>query len=116
LCWRSLCCTKVVTAFDDRVVPRFLYARPVIISGLMCRRAGATWERAAASCTADGQLDPSTLKRWHRRFQIDEEGLLVIPPPTASSHRTPAAAILGAPAGSRSSKPSQEDPGARSPP
>jgi hypothetical protein len=77
---------------------------------------GATWERAAAASTADGQLEPSTLKRWSRHFQLDGESLVSIPTPAAHFSRPPANAILAAPAGSRSPKPSQEDPWARSPP
>ncbi len=72
--WRCLGCDKVVTVFDDRVVPRHLYARAVIVKGLMRRREGATWDHAAGASTADGQLDPSTLKRWWRRFQLDGDG------------------------------------------
>ncbi len=98
------------------MVPRHLYAREVIVAGLTRRRAGATWERAAAAATVDGQLDPSTLKRWSVRFQLDGGSLVAIPPPAAHFSREPAEAILGAPAGSRSSKPSQEDLWARSPP
>jgi hypothetical protein len=105
-----------MTVFDDRVVPRHLYARAVIVGGLMRRQAGDTWERAAAACTADGQLDPSTLKRWWRRFQLDGEVLVGTPPPAMHFSRSPADPILGGPAGGRSSKPSQEDPWARSPP
>ncbi|HXM57687.1 MAG TPA: hypothetical protein VOB72_19980, partial [Candidatus Dormibacteraeota bacterium] len=103
-------------AFDDRVVPRHLYARAVIVNGLRRRLTGATWERAAAASTADGQLDPSTLKRWSRRFQLDDGRLLAVPPPAAHFSRSSANVILAAPAGSRSPKPSQEDPWARSPP
>jgi hypothetical protein len=114
--WRCLGCDKVVTAFDDRVVPRHLYARAVIVAGLRRREAGDTWERAAAASTADGQLDPSNLMRWSRRFQLDGGDLIAIPPPAAHFSRSPADAILSAPAGSRSPKPSQEDPWARSPP
>ena len=106
----------MVTAFDDRVVPRHLYARAVIVNGLTRRRTGETWERAAAACTADGQLDPSTLKRWSRRFQLDDGSLIAILPPAVHFSASPAGAILGVPAGSRSPKPSQEDPWARSPP
>ena len=106
----------MVTDFDERVVPHFLYARSVIVSGLRRRLACQTWERVAAACTADGQLDPSTLKRWHRRFQLDSGGLVVISPPNVHFQRAPVAAILCAPAESRSPKPSQEDPWARSPP
>jgi hypothetical protein len=106
----------VVTVFDDRVVPRHLYARAVVVDGLTRRQAGDTWERAAAACTADGQLDPSTLKRWSRRFQLDDGELLAISPPAMRFSRPPADAILSAPARSRSPKPSQEDPWARSPP
>jgi len=105
-----------MTAFDDRVVPRHLYARAVIVNGLRWRLMGATWERAAAASTAEGQLDPSTLKRWSKRFQFDGEGLVAIPPPAAHFSRPPANATLVAPAGSRSPEPSQEDPWARSPP
>jgi hypothetical protein len=104
-----------VTAFDGRVVPRHLYARAVIADGLTRRRQGDTWERAAAASTADGQLDPSTLKRWSRRFQLDA-GRLIAVPPAAHFSCSPADAILSAPAGSRSPKPSQEDPCERSPP
>ena len=114
--WRCLGCDKVVTAFDDRVVPHHLYARAVIVNGLTRRCMGDRWERAAAVSTADGQLDPSTLKRWSRRFRLVDESLVVIPPPAMHFSRPPADAILGAPAGSRSPRPSQEDPWARSPP
>jgi hypothetical protein len=114
--WRCLGCDKVVTAFDNRVVPRYLYARAVIVEGLTRRASGATWECAAAASTADGQLDPSTLKRWSLRFQLDDGTLIAIPPPAAHFPAPPADAILGVPAGSRSPKPSQEDPWARSPP
>jgi hypothetical protein len=106
----------VVTDFDERVVPRYLYARAVIVGGLGRRREGQTWERAAAASTADGQLDPSTLKRWSRRFELDDGSLVVIPPPATHFQSWPADAMLGVPAGSRSPKPSQEDPWARSPP
>jgi hypothetical protein len=106
----------VVTAFDDRVVPRHLYALAVIVDGLTRRQAGDTWERAAAASTADGQLDPSTLKRWSQRFQLTAGALVTIPPPATHFSGPPVEAILGAPAGSRSQKPSQEDPWARSPP
>ena len=114
--WRCLSCGKVVTDFDDRVVPRHLYAKTVIVAGLRRREAGDTWERAAATSTADGQLDPTSLKRWSQRFQLGDGDLIAIPPPAAHFSRSPADAILGAPAGSRSPKPSQEDPWARSPP
>ncbi len=106
----------MVTAFDDRVVPRHLYARAVIVNGLRQRDTGDTWERAAAASTADGQLDPSTLKRWSRRFHLNGEGLAAFPTPVAHFSRPSADAILTTPAGSRSPKPSQEDPWARSPP
>jgi transposase-like protein len=33
--WRCVSCRKVVTVFDDRVVPRHLYAQAVIVRGLM---------------------------------------------------------------------------------
>jgi hypothetical protein len=106
----------VVTDFDVRVMPRFRYARAVIVGGLRRRRAGQTWERAAAASTANGQLDASTLKRWHRRFRADGESLVAVQPPVVHYQPPLAAAILGVPAASRSPKPSQEDPWARSPP
>jgi hypothetical protein len=106
----------VVTAFDDRVVPRFRYSRAVMVSGLTRRQVGDTWEQAAAACTDDRQLDPSTLKRWSRRFHLDDGELIAIPPPAAHFSHPHLDAILGVPAGSRSPKPSQEDPWARSPP
>jgi len=95
-----------LTDFDERVVPHFLYARQVIVTRRLVRV--ARWERAAAACTADGQLDPPTLKRWHRRFQLDSGSLVVISPPAAHFQRAPVSAILCAPAESRSLKPSQE--------
>jgi hypothetical protein len=39
----------VVTVFDDRVVPRHLYARAVIVGGLTRRQAGDMWERGRGS-------------------------------------------------------------------
>lgn len=105
-----------MTVFDDRVVPHHLYAREVIAGGLRRRHEGATWERAAEACTASGQLDPSTLKRWHRSFQLESGNLMVILPPGMHFRFELGKAILGLPAGSWSSKPSQEDPWARSPP
>jgi hypothetical protein len=105
-----------VTVFDERVVPHFLYSRDVIEIGLLNREAGVTWERAAVSCTADGQVDVSTLKRWQRRFQLEAGQLLVKPPPAAPFWFAPRDAMLGSPAGSRSPDPSQEDPWARGPP
>jgi hypothetical protein len=58
------------------VIPRFLYSRAVIADALIRRQAGETWEQAAATCTADGQVDPSVLKRWHQRFRV-VDGCLV---------------------------------------
>ena len=89
-------CKKVVTNFDPRVVPRYLYSRAVITGGLEHREASKTWERAAAASTADGQLDPTVLKRWHRRFRVDSDCLVAKRPPVApfrgqaqrSSHRS----------------------------
>ena len=106
----------MVTDFDDRVVPRFRYSRAVIVGGLTRRRSGQTWEHAAAASTVSGQLDPSTLKRWDRRFQLKDGSLVGALPPVAHFQRALAVANLGVPAGSRSPKPSQEDPWARSPP
>jgi hypothetical protein len=82
----------------------------VIVAGLRRRQAGETLERAAASCTADGQLDPSTLKRWSRCFHLDDGDLVAVPPPVTHFSRSPADAILGAPARSRSPKPSHGGP------
>lgn len=46
--WRCLDCKKVLTDFDERVVPRFLYARSVIVSRLRRWLACETGERVAA--------------------------------------------------------------------
>jgi hypothetical protein len=114
--WRCLGCGKAVTVFDERVVPRDRYARAVIVAGMNRRQAGDTWERAAAASTADGQLDPSTLKRWSRHFELTAGELVVVSPPAEHFSRALGDATLGSPVGSRSSKPSQEDPWARDPP
>jgi len=114
--WKCLGCGKVVTVFDERVVPRHRYARAVIVAGLSRRQAGDTWERAAAASTADGQVDPSTLKRWSRHFELTAGELVAVPPPAMHFSRPLADEILGSPVGSRRSKPSQEDPWARDPP
>ncbi|MDR3082361.1 MAG: hypothetical protein LBV60_15790 [Streptomyces sp.] len=115
--WRCRSCGKVVTVFHELVVPRFLYSRAVIAGGLQRRQEGATWERAAAACTTDGQLDPCTLRRWSRCFQLEQGWRLVgIPPPVMHFPALAAAAMLGTPAGSRSPNRSPEDPWARSPP
>lgn len=115
--WRCLGCkAKTVTVFDARVVPRHRYARMVIMTGLRRRQAGDTWDQAASACTADGQLDLSTLKRWCRRFELEEPAATTVPPPAALFPRPPVQVILSSPAGSRSREPSQEDQWARSPP
>lgn len=109
-------CKKVVTNFDPRVVPRYLYSRAVITGGLEHREAGKTWERAAAASTADGQLDPTVLKRWHRRFHVDNHCLVAKPPPVAPFRGQAQRAMLVSPVGSRSPDLSQEDHWAGSPP
>lgn len=68
--WKCRCCKKVATLFSDSVIPHFLSSFAVITSALASRLAGATWESAAAQCTADGQVDPTAVKRWQRRFQL----------------------------------------------
>lgn len=114
--WKCRRCTKVVTVFNESVVPRYLYSRTVIISGLSNRLAGASWERAAAQCTGDGQLDPSVLKRWDRNFVLMDGGLVEKRPPGAPFYSTPFGGILLAPVGSWSPDLPQEDHWARSPP
>ena len=114
--WRCRRCGKVVTEFDASVVPRFLYSRAVIAAALGHRLAGQTWERAAARCTADGQLDPSVLKRWQHRFDLVEGGLVEKRPPSAPCSSKPWSEILLAPVGSRSPDLLREDHWARSPP
>ena len=52
--WKCVGCKKVVTDYDERVVPHHQYAREVIVRGLVRRSVGDTWERAAESSTADG--------------------------------------------------------------
>jgi hypothetical protein len=108
-------CLKVVTAFDDNVAPHFLYSRSVIIAALTSHRSGATWERAAALCTADGQVDPSVVKRWHRHFVVGE-GLLAEKPPSTHCSPGPVGEILLSPVGSWSPDLRSEDHWARSPP
>jgi len=109
-------CYKVVTVFDDRVVPRFLYSRAVISSALASRLGGATWDRAAASCTAEGQVDPSVVKRWQRRFGLTDGCLVEKQPPNTHFSVKPGSEILVAPVGSWSPDPLREDHWARSPP
>jgi transposase-like protein len=48
--WKCIWCRKVVTSFDARVVPRFLYSRAVIASALTSRLAGASCEQTAFMC------------------------------------------------------------------
>ncbi len=105
-----------MTVFDHRVVPRFLYSRAVIAAAVSSRHRGASWEQATAGSSADGRLDVSTVKRWQRRFQVLLGQLTENLPPATPFRRSHECEILGRPAGSRSSEPSQEDPWARSPP
>ena len=114
--WKCRHCRKVVTAFDDGVVPHFLYSREVISSALARRLGGATWERAAASCTADGQVDPSLVKRWQSRFAVVDGCLVEKQPPSAHFSVTQGSEILLVPVGSWSPDPQREDHWARSPP
>ena len=114
--WKCKRCRKVVTAFDDRVVPYFLYSRAVIRSALARRLDGATWERVGASCTADGQVDPSLAKRWQRRFAVVDGCLVEKQPPSVHFSARPGSEILLAPVGSWSPDPLREDHWARSPP
>src|SRR5260370_39712665 len=85
------------------------------MAGLASRRLGATWDGAAALCTADGRVDPSVVKRWHRRFVVGE-GLLVEKPPSTHCSPGPAGEILVSPVGSLSPDLQREDPRVRSPP
>lgn len=75
-CANKRICNKVVTDFELSVVPHFLYSRAVITDALRHRFNGQTWDRAAALCTTDGQVDPSDVKRWQRRFDVVEGGLV----------------------------------------
>src|SRR5262249_18769538 len=111
---RVMCsgCGKTRTLFTPEVVPRFRYARRVIEAALRCRAAGASWERCAVACTADGLVSTSVVRRWIRRFP---DGLPASQP--AAPFRGQAETwTLGVPAGSRVPDPTQEDPWARSPP
>ena len=103
-------------AFDDRVIPHFLYSRQVIEAALTSRLNGATWERAAAACTADGQVDSSVVKRWHRRFELVEGCLVERKPPSVPFATRPGGEMLPLPVGSWSPDPKREDHWARSPP
>ncbi len=114
--WKCRHCKKVVTVFNNAVVPRFLYSRAVIISALSNRLAGATWEKAAALCTAEGQVDPSVLKRWQCRFVLIDGSLVENRPPGAPFSSLMFSEILQAPVGSWSPDLPQEDHWARSPP
>jgi hypothetical protein len=116
---RRVCqgCGKAWTAFDPEVVPYFRHARSVITRALTERGDGQSWEKCAEACTEDGQVDPSTVKRWSRRFQLVEGGLLRrVAQPRVLFRPAARTAILSAPAGSRSPDPQQEDPWERAPP
>lgn len=114
--WRCLGCGKVITHYHPEVVPHFLYSRSVIKRGLKKREAGATWARAAAACTWDGQLEPSLLRRWQKRFRVEAEELLEIDPPAADTCDESSSAMLMQPAERRVPEPTQEDQWARGPP
>jgi hypothetical protein len=105
-------CGKTLTLFPPEVVPRFRYARPVIEAALRCRAAGASWEKCAVACTADGLVATSVVRQWARRFPA---GLPALPPVVPFSGQTEACR-LSEPAESRVPDPTQEDPWARSPP
>src|SRR5579872_3734828 len=96
--------------------PRFRYSRQVIVVALAARLSGATWEASAASCTADGQVDSSVLKRWQRRFELVEGRLVEKKPPDAPFPPGPVRETLPAPVGSWGPDPKREDHWARSPP
>ncbi len=115
---RRLCkeCGRAWTVFDPEVVPRLRYARAVVCDSLGRRNRGESWESCAASCTSWGTLDVSTVKRWGRRFEL-EEGVLRERPPETPFPGKQGSAIVVSPAGSRRPNPLQEDPwAARSPP
>jgi hypothetical protein len=113
---RCASCRRAETVFNPSVVPRFLYSREVITDALKRRREGVTWEATATAVTADGELDASVVKHWHRQFQLDGEVLARADPPVALLRLPVAAPILGEPAADRSPDLPQEDPWARSPP
>jgi hypothetical protein len=96
-------------------VPRHRYSEDVIRRGLELRHEGQSWERAAEKCTAEGQLEASTLKRWSRGFQV-VDGRLVPNPPAAPLARQRMQAMLFEPVGNRSPDPRHEDHWERGPP
>ncbi len=105
-------CGKTLTLFPAEVVPGFRYARSVIETALRCRAAGLSWERCAVTCTADGLVSTSVIRRWAKRFPTG----LHAHQPVAPFRSQVGARMLGQPAESRAPDPTQEDPWARSPP
>ena len=109
-------CRKTRTLFDSEVVPRHRYSRSVITLALVRRRAGVSWESCAESCTAEGQVDSSVVKRWASRFYVVEGQLVDAHQPVVPFRLALTTAMLASPAGSRSPDPQQEDQWERSPP
>ena len=105
-------CGKTLTLFPPEVVPGFRYARAVIETALCRRAAGASWEKCAVACTADGLVSTSVVRRWFRRFP---DGLPALPP-AAPFRKQAQMWTLRLPAESRVPDPTQEDQWARSPP
>ena len=79
---------------------------------LRCRSTGASWEKCAVMCTADGLVSTAVVRRWAERFPAG----LPAHPPVALFRRQSDACTLSEPAESRVPDPTQEDPWARSPP
>ena len=105
-------CGKTLTLFPPEVIPRFCYSRSVIEAALRSRSTGASWEKCAVTCTADGLVSTAVVWRWADRFPAS----LPPPPPVALFARQSDACTLSEPAESRVPDPTQEDPWARSPP
>jgi hypothetical protein len=105
-------CEKTLTLFPPEVVPGFRYARSVIGAALRYRAAGASWERCAVACTAEGLVSTAVVRRWWKRFP---DGLPALPPAVPFSGQVEMW-TLRLPAESRAPDPTQEDQWARSPP
>jgi hypothetical protein len=67
-------CAKTLTLFPPEVVPRFRYARSVIEAALRCRAAGASWEKCALACTADGLVSTEPFRYPSSRPREESSG------------------------------------------
>ena len=66
-------CGHAPTVFPPEVVPGFRYARPVIVAAMERRQRGNSWAKSAEACTTDGLVEPSTVRHWARRLQLNPD-------------------------------------------